>query len=187
MRARTQTVAAALIVGAASTGTVAAIANASPSRQAGGHVTNHVIRATERGRGIRASLVIHDPYAAGSKLVKIEYHLHDGYTKRVIIPGGAFVLAEDIAICGVKGKLYPDIGFIGTGVRCRPALHRTEVFYHQHVGDLLGRFRPPRHDEVTERAWGHGRYLTVGHIDHGADVGGVLLGQRRAPDREPAR
>ena len=47
--------------------------------------------------------------------MKIEYHLHDGYTKRVIIPGGAFVVAEDIAICGVKGKRYPDTGFTGTG------------------------------------------------------------------------
>jgi len=166
MKARLIVAVAGVIVAGGGAGT-AVIANAAPSRPAA-HVTNHVIRAGERGHGRSGSLVIHDPFAAGTKLMKIEYHLHDGYSKRVIIPGGAFVATEDIAICGVKGERYPDIGFIGTGLPCKPALHKVEVFYHQHVGDLIGRFRPPRHEEVTERSHGHGKFLTVGHIDHGA-------------------
>ena len=167
MKARTLIAVASVVVVGAGAGTAAVIANASPSRP-GVHVMNHVIRASERGKGRSGSLIIRDPFAAGTKLVKIEYHLHDGYSKRVLIPGGAFVVTEDIAICGVKGKKYPNIGFIGTGLPCMPALHTVEVFYHQHVGDLRGRFRPPRHSEVTERSRGHGKYLTVGHIDHGA-------------------
>lgn len=173
MRARILIAVTGVAAIAAGAGTAAVIANASPAGPGsptgpGSHARNHVVRATERGQGRSASLVIRDPFAVGSKLVKIEYHLHDGYTKRVIIPGGAFVTAEDIAICGTKGKRYPDIGFIGTGLPCKPALHRVEVLYHQHVGDLIGRFRPPKDEEVTERATGHGPFLTVGHIDHGA-------------------
>jgi hypothetical protein len=126
-----------------------------------------VVRVSERGTGRSASLTITDPDAAGSKLQKAEYHLRDGYTKRVIIPGGASILAEDIAICGEAGRHYPDNGFTGTGLPCKPALHPTEVRYHQHVGDLAGRYRPHRHVEVTEISHGSGRYLTVGHIDHG--------------------
>jgi hypothetical protein len=113
-------------------------------------------------------MTVTDPYADGTKLDKIEYHLHDGYSKRVLIPGGAFVLGEDIAICGTAGQRYPNIGFIGTGLPCHPALHTVEVFYHQNLGDLIGRFRPHRNVEVTETAHGTGQYLTVGHIDHGA-------------------
>ena len=158
--------AAGVVVITAGAGTAAVMASASPSGLAG-HARNHVVKATERGQGRNASLVIHDPFAAGSKLVKVEYHLHDGYTKRVLIPGGAFVTAEDIAICGTKGKRYPDIGFVGTGLPCKPELHKVEVFYHQRVGDLIGRIRPPKPVEVTEKSFGQGRYLTVGHIDHG--------------------
>lgn len=169
MKTRTLIAAAGVVVVGAGAGTAAMFANASPSGPAS-LVTNHVIRASERDQGRSGSLIIRDPFAARTKLVKIEYHLHDGYSKRVIIPGGAFVAAEDIAICGTKGKRYPNIGFIGTGLPCRPALHKVEVFYHQHVGDLIGRFRPPRHSEVTERSHGDGKFLTVGHIDHGALV-----------------
>jgi hypothetical protein len=129
---------------------------------------DHTVMAVEHGSGRSGSLTFTDPYAAGSKLQKAEYHLHDGYSKRVIIPGGAYVLAEDIAICGNAGERYPNIGFVGTGVQCHPFLHTTEVFYHQHVGDLIGRFRPHRDVEVTEVAHGDGQFLTVGHIDHGA-------------------
>jgi hypothetical protein len=129
---------------------------------------NHTVLAVEHGSGLTGSMTITDPYAAGSKLRRAEYHLHDGYSKQVIIPGGAFVLAEDIAICGQAGRQYPNIGFMGTGLQCHPILHATEVFYHQHVGDLIGRFRPHRDVEVTEVAHGSGQYLTVGHIDHGA-------------------
>ena len=168
MKARTLIATMGVAVVTASAGTAAVISTASSLAQVRGHVTNRVVRAAERGHGRSASLIIHDPFAGGSKLMKIEYHLHDGYTKKVIIPGGAFVAAEDIAICGIKGKRYPDIGFIGTGLPCRPALHRVEVFYHQHVGDLAGRIRPAHHKAITERCSGHGRYLTVGHIDHGA-------------------
>lgn len=128
----------------------------------------HTVMAVEHGSGRSGSMIITDPYAAGSRLQKAEYHLHDGYSKRVIIPGGAYVLAEDIAICGQAGQKYPNIGFVGTGLQCHPFLHTTEVFYHQHLGDLVGRFRPHRDLEVTEIAHGEGRYLTVGHIDHGA-------------------
>lgn len=167
MKTKMLAAAAGVVTITAGAGTAAVMASASPSGPAG-HAGNHVVKAAEHGSGRSASLVIHDPFAAGSKLVKIEYHLHDGYTKRVLIPGGAFVAAEDIAICGTKGKRYPDIGFIGTGLPCKPALHQVEVFYHQHVGGLIGRIRPPRPDEVTEKSRGHGRYLTVGHIDHGA-------------------
>jgi hypothetical protein len=138
------------------------------SRGARSRVTvNHVVSVSEHGTGRSASLTITDPYAAGSKLRKAEYHLRDGYTKRVIIPGGAYVVAEDIAICGEAGKHYPDNGFTGTGLPCKPALHPVEVRYHQRVGDLAGRYRPHRHVEVTEISHGSGRYLTVGHIDHG--------------------
>jgi hypothetical protein len=136
--------------------------------QVSGHAANHTVRATEHGSGRSASMVVTDPYAEGSKLRRIEYHLHDGYTKRVIIPGGAYVLAEDIAICGTAGRHYPDNGFAGTGLQCHPFLHTTEVVYHQHVGDLAGRRNPHRTVEVTEICHGQGRYLTFGHIDHGA-------------------
>ena len=167
MKARTLIAVAAVIVIGGGGGAAAALASAAPSLSVA-PLTNHTIRASEHGKGRSGSLVIRDPFTAGTKLVKIEYHLHDGYSKRVIIPGGAFVVAEDIAICGVKGQSYPDIGFIGTGLPCRPALHKTEVFYHQHVGDLRGRIRPPRQAEVTEHSHGSGKFLTVGHIDHGA-------------------
>jgi hypothetical protein len=132
------------------------------------HTQNHAVTATERGAGLSASVTITDPFAAGSKLDKIEYHLHDGYSKRVIIPGGAYVAAEDIAICGLAGRHYPNNGFAGTGLQCHPFLHQREIFYHQHVGTLAGRYNPHRHFEVTEICQGTGRYLTVGHIDHGA-------------------
>jgi hypothetical protein len=150
-----------------------ACSSASPGQTEGGHTThlrpgNHIVMAVEHGSGRSGSMTATDPYAAGSKLRKAEYHLHDGYSKKVIIPGGAYVVAEDIAICGQAGKRFPNIGFVGTGLGCHPFLHTTEVFYHQHVGDLLGRFRPHRDVEVTEIAHGNGRYLTVGHIDHGA-------------------
>jgi hypothetical protein len=167
MKVRMLVAVSAAISLAAAGAAVAVIANASPSGTAP-HAGDHVVRAAEHGTGRTGSLAIHDPLAAGSKLVKIEYHLHDGYTKRVIIPGGAFVAAEDIAICGVKGQRYPNIGFVGTGLPCKPALHNVEIRYHQHAGDLTGRFRPPRREVVTEHSHGHGRYLTVGHIDHGA-------------------
>jgi hypothetical protein len=127
-----------------------------------------VVTATERGAGLTASVTITDPFAAGSKLDKIEYHLHDGYSKRVIIPGGAYVAAEDIAICGRAGHHYPNNGFVGTGLECHPFLHQREIFYHQHVGTLAGRYNPHHLLEVTEICHGTGRYLTVGHIDHGA-------------------
>lgn len=130
--------------------------------------TDHLVKATERGTGRSASMLVTDPYAAGSKLQRIEYHLHDGYTKRVIIPGGAYVAGEDIAICGMTGTHYPNNGFTGTGLPCKPALHLTEVYYHQHTGDLARRFRPHRDLLVTEVSHGSGRYLTFGHIDHGA-------------------
>jgi len=143
------------------------VVSPSPSPVAS-HTQNHVVMATERGSGLSASVTIADPFAAGSKLDKIEYHLHDGYSKRVIIPGGAFVAAEDIAVCGRAGMRYPDNGFVGTGLECHPFLHQREVFFHQHVGTLAGRYQPHRHFEVTEICHGTGRYLTVGHIDHGA-------------------
>lgn len=129
---------------------------------------NHAVKAMEHGSGRSGSMTVTDPYAAGSKLRRIEYHLHDGYSKNVVIPGGAFVAAEDIAICGQAHHRFQNIGFVGTGLPCKPALHAVEVFYHQDVGDLVGRFRPHRDVEVTEVAKGSGRYLTVGHIDHGA-------------------
>jgi hypothetical protein len=157
--------------GASSNG---AHSNAAHSRGVGSHmvtspgVGSHMVTAAERGSGRSGSMTVTDPLAAGSKLQKIEYHLSDGYSKRVVIPGGAFVAAEDIAICGVAGRRYLNIGFVGTGLPCHPALHTVEVFYHQDVGDLVGRFRPHRNVEVTEIAHGSGRYLTVGHIDHGA-------------------
>ena len=132
-----------------------------------GDARSHVVRAVLRGSGRSASMIVTDPYAAGSKLQRVEYHLHDGYTKKVIIPGGAYVAAEDIAICGKAGRRYRHIGFTGTGLPCKPVLHTVEVFYHQHAGDLAGRFRPHRNVEVTEVCHGHGRYLTFGHIDHG--------------------
>lgn len=132
------------------------------------HPASRTVTAAESGSGRFGSMIVTDPYAAGSKLRRAEYHLRDGYTKRVIIPGGAYVLAEDIAICGEAGKHYPDNGFTGTGLPCRPALHPAEVRYHQRIGDLAGRFHPHRHAQVTEIASGQGRYLTVGHIDHGA-------------------
>jgi len=149
--------------------------SASPSRSAGNHIAgnhvvsagSHAVKAAERGSGNSASMIVTDPYAAGSKLRKVEYHLHDGYTKRVIIPGGAYVAAEDIAICGTAGQHYPNNGFTGTGLQCKPFLHTTEVIYHQHTGDLAGRFRPHHDLVVTEISRGHGRYLTFGHIDHG--------------------
>ena len=143
------------------------VVSPSPSPVAS-HTQTHVVMATERGSGLSASVTIADPFAAGSKLDKIEYHLHDGYSKRVIIPGGAFVAAEDIAVCGRAGMRYPDNGFVGTGLECHPFLHQREVFFHQHVGTLAGRYQPHRHFEVTEICHGTGRYLTVGHIDHGA-------------------
>jgi hypothetical protein len=144
-----------------------ATASPAPSPVAS-HSQNHVVKATERGSGLSASVTVADPFAAGSKLDKIEYHLHDGYSKRVIIPGGAFVVAEDIAICGIARMHYPDNGFVGTGLECHPFLHQREIFYHQDVGTLAGRFDPHRNFEVTEICHGTGRYLTVGHIDHGA-------------------
>jgi hypothetical protein len=141
-----------------------------PSLHRSGHggAGNHVVTAAEHGGGRSGSMTVTDPYAAGSKLRRAEYHLRDGYTKRVIIPGGAYVVAEDIAICGQAGQRYPNDGFTGTGLPCKPALHPAEVFYHQHAGDPAGRYRPHRNVEVTEIAHGMGRYLTVGHIDHGA-------------------
>jgi hypothetical protein len=159
--------AAAVVAGAA----VIFSPSASQSRSAGNHMVsagNHAVKAAGRGSGRSASMIVTDPYAAGSKLRKVEYHLHDGYTKRVIIPGGAYVAAEDVAICGTAGQHYPDNGFSGTGLQCKPFLHTTEVFYHQHTGDLAGRFRPHHDLVVTEVCHGHGRYLTFGHIDHGA-------------------
>ncbi len=156
----------ALAAGAAiAAGLTAGCGGSLPGGHRGG---SHTVSAAEQGSGRSASLTVTDPYAAGSKLRKAEYHLRDGYTKRVIIPGGADVAAEDIAICGQAGQRYPAIGFAGTGLPCRPALHRSEVFYHQHIGDLAGRYRPHHDVEVTEVAQGSGRYLTVGHIDHGA-------------------
>src|SRR5215471_11998629 len=95
--------------------------------------------SSDLGGGRSGSMTITDPLAAGSKLQRAEYHLRDGYTKQVIIPGGAYVVAEDIAICGQAGQRYPDNGFIGTGLPCQPVLHLAEVFYHQHAGDLAGR------------------------------------------------
>lgn len=133
-----------------------------------GAVGDHVVKAAEHGTGRSASVTVTDPYAAGSKLRRVEYHLLDGYTKNVVIPGGAYVAAEDIAICGEAGRHYPDNGFTGTGLPCKPALHAAEVSYHQHTGDLAGRFRPHRNVQVTETCTGSGRYLTFGHIDHGA-------------------
>lgn len=185
MRARTWlTLAAAALAVALGAAACASATTAEPSRQtaapgrpaAGSGSSapqprgtgNHAVNAFEKGSGRSASMLVTDPYAAGSKLRKVEYHLHDGYTKRVIIPGGAYVAAEDVAICGTAGMHYPDNGFTGTGLSCKPALHTTEVFYHQHTGDLAGRFSPHRNVEVTEICHGHGRYLTFGHIDHGA-------------------
>jgi hypothetical protein len=159
----------------AATVVLSSCSSPSPSRAAANNGThrqrqiNHVVTAVESGTGNSGSMTVTDPHAAGSKLRKAEYHLHDGYSKAVVIPGGAFVVAEDIAICGTPaGKRFPNIGFVGTGLDCKPVLHTTEVFYHQHVGDLIGRFRPRRNVEVTEVAHGSGQYLTVGHIDHGA-------------------
>ncbi len=144
--------------------------NHRPAGRAAAHhrAGSRTVTAAEHGSGRYGSLTVTDPFAAGSKLRKAEYHLRDGYSKRVIIPGGAYLLGEDIAICGEAGRHYPDNGFTGTGLPCRPALHPAEVFYHQRIGDLAGRFRPHRNHEVTEIASGRGRYLTVGHIDHGA-------------------
>ena len=166
MRARTWVALAGVVAAAAIAAGAAVIFSplASQSRSTGGHV----VKAAERGSGRSASMIITDPYAAGSKLRLVEYHLRDGYTKKVIIPGGAYVAAEDIAICGTACRHYPDNGFTGTGLPCKPALHAAEVFYHQHTGDLAGRFRPHRNIDVTETCHGHGRYLTFGHIDHGA-------------------
>jgi hypothetical protein len=160
-------VAAAAVAGGAAVvfGRPAALSGA--PRQHVGEPGNHVVQATVRGRGRSASMIVTDPYAAGSKLRRVEYHLHDGYTKRVIIPGGAYIAAEDIAICGIAGRHYPDNGFAGTGLPCKPFLHAKEIFYHQHTGDLVGRYRPHRNVVVTEVCQGHGRYLTFGHIDHG--------------------
>jgi hypothetical protein len=171
----------ALVVAAATAAIAAGAAvifspSVSHSRSAGNHSArnhivsagNHAVKAAGRGSGRSASMIVTDPYAAGSELRKVEYHLHDGYTKRVIIPGGAYVAAEDIAICGTAGQHYPNNGFTGTGLPCKPFLHTTEVFYHQHTGDLAGRFRPHHDLEVTEICHGRGRYLTFGHIDHGA-------------------
>src|SRR5262249_17366957 len=138
---RTRTSVALVVVAAAAAIAAGAVVIFSPSvsqsRSAGDHVVSagsHAGKATERGSGRTASMIVTDPYAAGSKLRKVEYHLHDGYTKRVIIPGGAYVAAEDIAICGTSGQHYPNNGFTGTGLQCKPFLHTTEVFYHQHTG-----------------------------------------------------
>lgn len=166
MRTRTRVGLAAAAVAAAAVGVTAAVIFSPAARPHG--TIDHLVTATEQGSGRSASMLVTDPYAAGSKLRRVEYHLHDGYTKRVIIPGGAFVAAEDIAICGMAGTHYPNNGFTGTGLPCKPALHVTEVFYHQHTGDLTGRFRPRRNLVVTEVSHGRGRYLTFGHIDHGA-------------------
>ena len=165
MRARTWMALAGMVAAAAiAAGAVVIFSrSASPSPGTG----SHAVKAAERGSGRSASMVITDPYAAGSKLRRVEYHLRDGYTKKVIIPGGAYVAAEDIAICGTAGQHYPNNGFTGTGLPCKPFLHASEVFYHQHTGDLAGRFRPHRTIEVTETCHGRGRYLTFGHIDHG--------------------
>lgn len=165
MRARTQVALAGMVAVAAVAAGTAVIF--SPSAPQSGSTGGHVVKAAERGTGRSASMIVTDPYAAGSKLRRVEYHLRDGYTKRVIIPGGAYVTAEDIAICGTAGRHYPDNGFTGTGLPCKPFLHAVEVFYHQHTGDLAGRFRPHRNVEVTEICHGRGRYLTFGHIDHG--------------------
>ncbi len=178
MRARTwlarPAAALAVLLGTAACGGTPATQPSRPAAAgstpaaAADHTSDHAVTAAEPGRGRSASMLVTDPYAAGSKLQKVEYHLHDGYTKRVIIPGGAYVAAEDIAICGTAGMRYPDNGFTGTGLSCKPALHAREVFYQQHTGDLAGRFSPHRNVEVTEICHGHGRYLTFGHIDHGA-------------------
>jgi hypothetical protein len=157
----------ALMGVAAAASAAGAVVIFSPLAPLSSSTGNHVVKAAERGSGRSASMIVTDPYAAGSKLVRVEYHLRDGYTKKVIIPGGAYVAAEDIAICGTAGRRYPDNRFTGTGLPCKPALHTTEVFYHQHIGDLAGRFRPHRTVEVTETCHGQGRYLTFGHIDHG--------------------
>src|SRR5215468_6566857 len=168
MRTRTQVALAGVVLTAAIAAGVAVFL--SPSVSQSGSAGNHVVKAAERGSGSgrSASMLVTDPYAAGSKLRKVEYHLHDGYTKRVIIPGGAYVAAEDVAICGTAGQHYPDNGFTGTGLPCKPFLHTTEVSYDQHTGDLAGRFRPHHDLVVTEICHGRGRYLTFGHIDHGA-------------------
>lgn len=165
MRARTWVALAGVAAAAAiAAGAAVIFSPGAPQSRGSG---NHVVKAVERGSGRSASMIITDPYAAGSKLKRVEYHLHDGYSKKVIIPGGAYVVAEDVAICGKAGRHYPNNGFTGTGLPCKPFLHATEVFYHQHIGDLAGRFRPHRNVEVTEICRGHGRYLTFGHIDHG--------------------
>ena len=116
MRARRQVALAGVAAAAAVAAGVAVIfsASASPSGST---------KAAGRGTGRSASMIVTDPYAAGSKLRRVEYHLRDGYTKKVIIPGGAYVAAEDIAICGTAGRHYPNNGFTGTGLPCRPFLH----------------------------------------------------------------
>jgi hypothetical protein len=174
MRARIRALPTAAVAALAAAVLLSACSSASPSHGPGANGThvrgvgNHVVTAVESGTGSSGSMTVTDPYAGGSKLRRAEYHLHDGYSKAVVIPGGAFVVAEDIAICGQAGRRFPTIGFVGTGLNCTPVLHTTEIFYHQHVGDLIGRFRPHRNVEVTEVAHGSGQYLTVGHIDHGA-------------------
>ncbi|HUZ36005.1 MAG TPA: hypothetical protein VMV17_06735 [Streptosporangiaceae bacterium] len=167
MRVRTWAALAAVVVAVIASCSSAPVAPGAGRNHGAGSRT-HSVNATESGTGRSASMTVTDPYADGTKLRRIEYHLHDGYTKRVIIPGGAYVAAEDIAICGTAGQSYPTIGFIGTGLPCKPRLHTAEVRYHQHVGDLIGRFRPHHDVEVTEISHGSGRYLTFGHIDHGA-------------------
>jgi hypothetical protein len=174
MRARIGALPTAAAAALAAAVVLSACSQASPAPKAASNginrrgAGNHTVTAVESGTGTSGSMTVTDPYAAGSKLKRSEYHLHDGYSKVVLFPGGAVVVAEDIGICGNAGQRFPDIGFVGTGLTCKPVLHTTEVSYHQHVGDLIGRFRPHRNVEVTEVAQGSGPYLTVGHIDHGA-------------------
>lgn len=129
-------------------------------------------------------LTIYDNETALHHTRSVDYYMNDGYRKTAILtsstrPEGVVLAAEDIENnCGTYslslGGLNPAGG---TGIRCTPALHTTEVTYPV-TGDLVGRFcrvPPPgttgtcpfvRH--VTETATGSGTYLTVGGKDHGA-------------------
>lgn len=71
MRARTWAALAGMVAAAAIAAGVVVIfsRSASPSPGTGGHV----VKAAERGSGRSASMVITDPYAAGSKLRRVEY------------------------------------------------------------------------------------------------------------------
>ncbi len=69
--------------------------------------------------------------------------------------------------CGRRHDHRPGLLAV-PGLQCRPFLHQREIFYHQQAGILAGRFDPHRNVEATEICRGSGRYLTVGHIDHGS-------------------